>query len=64
VTVVPANVYESIVAGTEYLEVSSLKPVWAISGTTLSVKKVDGTTNQYTRTLTTDAAAVPIIGAA
>jgi hypothetical protein len=63
-TVVPANVYESLVAGSEYLEVSSLKPVWAISGTTLSVKKTDGSTNQYTRTLTTDAAAVPIIGAA
>lgn len=63
-TVVPANVYEALVGGTEYLEVSSLKPVWSVSGTTLTVKKADGTTTQYTRTLTTDAAAVPIIGAA
>jgi hypothetical protein len=64
VTVVPANVYDSIVAGTNFLKVDSLAPVWSISGTTLTVKAPDGSTTQTTRTLTTDAAAVPIIGAA
>lgn len=62
-TVLPANVYESIVTGTEFLETTGLSADFTISGTTLTVKKKDGTTTQYTKTLTTDAAAVPIIGA-
>lgn len=62
-TVVPANVYESLVLGTEWLETTGLRADFTISGTTLTVKKTDGTTNQYTQTLTTDAAAVPVVGA-
>ena len=62
-TVVPANVYESLVLGTEWLETTGLRADFSIAGTTLTVKKQDGTTTQYTQTLTTDAAAVPIVGA-
>lgn len=62
--VVPAQVYESLVAGTEFLETSPYKQVMSISGSTLTAKKIDGTTNQYTRTLTTNAAAEPITAVA
>jgi hypothetical protein len=62
--VVPSNVYESLVAGTEWLETTGLRADFSISGATLTVKKTDGSTTQFTQTLTTDAAAVPIIGAA
>jgi hypothetical protein len=61
--VVPANVYESLINGTEWLETTGLRADFSISGTTLTVKKVDGSTTQYTQTLTTDAAAVPVVGA-
>lgn len=61
--VVPANVYESLIAGTEFLETTGLRVVWSVSGATLTAKKTDGTTTQFTRTLTTDAAALPIVGA-
>lgn len=40
-----------------------LRNVWNTTGGTLSVKKEDGTTNAWTRVLSTDAAADPIIGA-
>lgn len=62
-TVVPANVYEALVGGTEWLETTGLRVDFSISGTTLTVKKTDGSTTQYTQTLATDAAAVPIVGA-
>jgi hypothetical protein len=61
--VVPANVYESLINGTEWLETTGLRADFTISGTTLTVKKQDGSTTQFTQTLTTDAAAVPIVGA-
>ena len=60
--VLPANVYESWVAGTEFLEVNALKPDWSISGTTLTAKKTDDTTTQFTKTLTATAGADPITG--
>ena len=41
-----------------------LRNSWNTTGGTLSVKKEDGTTNAWTRVLSTDAAADPIIGAA
>jgi hypothetical protein len=62
--VVPSNVYESLVGGTEWLETTGLRADFSISGATLTVKKQDGSTTQFTQTLTTDAAAVPIVGAA
>jgi hypothetical protein len=60
--VVPANVYESLILGVEFLETSGLKADFSISGTALTVKKQDGTTTQYTKTLTTNASAEPIVG--
>lgn len=61
--VLPANVYDSLVLGTEWLTVDSMKPDFSISGSTLTVKKPDDTSTAYTKTLTTDAAADPITGA-
>ena len=60
--VVPANVYESLVAGTEFLDVTSLKPTFEISGAVLSVKKTNGTDEQFAKTITTSAGANPITG--
>lgn len=60
--VVPANVYESLVNGVEWLDVCAAKPEWSISGSTLTVKKQDDTTNQFTKTLATDGAAEPVVG--
>jgi hypothetical protein len=48
--VVPANVYESLVAGTEWLETTTLRNDVTISSSTITVKKTDGTTTQYTKT--------------
>lgn len=62
--VVPANVYDSLISAVDWLDVCAAKPEWSISGTTLTVKKQDDTTNQFTKTLTTDAAADPVIGSA
>lgn len=61
--VVPANVYDALVLGTEWLTVDAMKPDWSISGATLTVKKPDDTTTAYTKTLTSDGAAAPIVGA-
>jgi hypothetical protein len=60
--VMPANVYESLIAGTEFLSTTGLQADFAISGSTLTVKKTDGTTTQYTKTITTSAGADPIVG--
>lgn len=60
--VVPANVYEALVNGTEFLETTDLKQDFSISGTTLTARKTDGATTQFTRTITTNAAAEPIVG--
>lgn len=48
--VVPANVYESLVSGTEWLEATTLRNDVTVSGTTLTIKKTDGSTTQYTKT--------------
>lgn len=60
--VVPANVYESLVSGTEFLSTTGLQADFSISGTTLTVKKTDGSTTQYTKTISTSGSAEPIIG--
>ncbi|MBP8294767.1 MAG: hypothetical protein KAX84_01585 [Burkholderiales bacterium] len=60
--VMPANVYDSLVSAVDWLDVCAAKPEWSISGTTLTVKKQDDTTNQFTKTLATDAAADPVVG--
>lgn len=60
--VVPANVYESLVNGTEWLEVTTLRNDVTISGTTITVRKTDGSTTQYTRTGTFAAGADVLTG--
>lgn len=59
--VVPAQVYESLVAGTEFLETSNLAQDFSISGATLTHRKRDGSTTQGTKTITT-ASGNPIVG--
>lgn len=60
--VLPANVYDSLIAGVEWLEVTSLRADFTISGATLTVREQDGSTTQFTKTITSDAGAAPIIG--
>jgi hypothetical protein len=60
--VYPTNVYDALVAGTDWLPVTSLQADFSISGATLTVRKQDGSTTQFTKTITSDAAADPIIG--
>lgn len=60
--VLEPNVYDSLVAGTEFLETCSLEQDFAISGTTLTHRMRDGTTTQGTRTITATAGADPITG--
>ena len=45
-----ANVYEALVAGTEWLETTTLRNDVVISGTTITVRKQDGSSTQYTKT--------------
>lgn len=60
--VVPANVYESLVAGSEWLESTSLRADFSIASTTLTVKKTDGAATQFTKTITATPGADPITG--
>jgi len=62
--VVPANVYESLVLGVEWLSVTATQPDFVISGGTLTVDKQDGSTQQYQKALTGTANADPITAAA
>lgn len=62
-TVVPQNVYDSLVGGTEFLEVTADAPDFNVSGNVLTVKAPDGVTTQLTKTLQTTANAQPITGA-
>lgn len=59
-TVVPANVYDSLVAGTRFLYVDGNRLEWAISGTTLTTYAADDTTVAHTKTLTATPGADPI----
>lgn len=63
-TVVPANVYESLITGVEWLETTSLKPDWSIASTTLTVKAQNDSTTQFTKTITATPGADPITGLA
>ena len=62
--VVPANVYDALVSGTEWLTVDPNKVEWSVSGGTLTVKKPDDTTTAYTKLVTGTAGADPITGVA
>lgn len=59
-----ANVYDALFAGTDFLETSSLAQVFSISGTALTYKKRDGSTNQGTKTITATPGADPVTGLA
>ena len=61
-TVLQANVYDALIGGTEFLEVTSLKPDFSIASTTLTVLERDESTTQFTKTITTSASADPITG--
>ena len=61
-TVLPANVFESLIAGTEWLETTTLRNDVSISGTTITVLKPDGSTTQYTKTGTFTAGADVLTG--
>lgn len=60
--VLPANVYEAMVTGSEWLEATTLRNDVSIAGTTLTVKKPDGATTQYTKTGTFAAGADVLTG--
>lgn len=60
--VMPANVYEALVAGTEWLEATTLRNDVVVSGTTITVRKPDGSTTQYTKTGTFTAGADVLTG--
>ena len=60
--VVPANVYDSLITGVNWLPVTGLQADFSISGATLTVNKQDGSTPQFTKTITSQAGAAPIIG--
>ena len=55
--VMPSNVFEALVTGTEWLEATTLRNDVSISGTTITVQKPDGATTQYTKTGTFTAGA-------
>lgn len=60
--VLQANVFDSLIGGTEFLEVTSLKPDFSIASTTLTVLERDDATTQFTKTITTSASADPVTG--
>lgn len=60
--VLPANVYEAMVTGSEWLEATTLRNDVSIAETTLTVKKPDGATTQYTKTGTFAAGADVLTG--
>lgn len=57
--VIPANVYDATILGTEWLSVVAMQPKWSISGSVQTVKKPDGVTTQFTKNLTAAAGANP-----
>lgn len=60
--VIPANVWLALNAGTDFLPVDSFKPKFQVSGAILTVKKQDGVTTAYSKTLVTDDTAIPVVG--
>jgi hypothetical protein len=60
--VVPANIYDALVAGTAYQRVDPNHVEWSIAGTTLTVLAPDGSTTAYTKTLSSTPGADPITG--
>jgi hypothetical protein len=63
--VIPAIVYDSFILGTEFMPIDPHKQKFAVAAGNLTTKKPDGTTStDYSpKPVTSDAAALPIIGA-
>jgi hypothetical protein len=60
--VVSAQVYESLIASTEFLEVCALAQEFTTSGGTITYKKRDNSTTQGTTSATTTGGANPVTG--
>lgn len=58
-----AAINDALLAGTEFLPVDAYKPKFDVTAGVLTVKKPDDTTTAHTKTVTSDPAASPIIGA-
>lgn len=58
-----ANLFDSLVANTDFLEVVATSHDWGISGATYTAYKKDGTTTQFTKTLTNTPGANPVTAA-
>lgn len=58
--VLPPNVYEAMINNTEWLETSGTRPTMSVAGGSLTVRAKDGTTAQYTKTVTTTPGANPV----
>lgn len=58
-----ALINDALIDGGEFLRVDAHAPNFSVSGSTLTVKKPDGTTTAYTKTVATDPTAEPITGA-
>ncbi len=59
--VASANEWDALHGGTKWLSVTADEPKVSIAAGVATVKATDGTTTQFTKTMSTDAAALPII---
>lgn len=60
-TISSAAIFESYLDGSEYFPVDPYQIDFSVSGTTLTVRKPNGVTIAYTKTLGTDAGALPVV---
>ena len=60
-TISSAAIFESYLDGSEYFPVDPYKIDFSVSGTTLTVRKPNDVTIAYTKTLGTDAGALPVV---
>ena len=60
-TISSAAIFESYLDGSEYFPVDPYQIDFSVSGTALTVRKPNGVTIAYTKTLGTDAGALPVV---
>ena len=60
-TISSAAIFESYLDGSEYFPVDPYQIDFSVSGNTLTVRKPNGVTIAYTKTLGTDAGALPVV---
>ncbi len=58
----PANITHGLVTGTEWFPADAMGVEFSVAAGTLTVKKPDGSTTAYTKTVASDPAAEPITG--